>query len=73
MTWDAEHLPQSLRLDRLALRAGGTAHGRLLVSELTLHAAPGDRWIGLARAHLASAAAERAAADARITKPRKAP
>jgi iron complex transport system ATP-binding protein len=45
MTWDAEHLPQSLQLDRLALRAGGTGHGRLLVSELTLHAAPGQRWV----------------------------
>src|SRR5450631_1688388 len=45
MTWDVEPLPQSLRLDCLALRAGGTGHGRLLVSELTLHAEPGERWV----------------------------
>jgi iron complex transport system ATP-binding protein len=45
MMWDAERLPQSLHLDRLALRAGGTRHGRVLCSELTLHAAPGERWV----------------------------
>jgi len=44
MTWNAGRSPQTLHLDRLTLRAGGTRDGRVLCRELSLHAAPGERW-----------------------------
>jgi iron complex transport system ATP-binding protein len=45
MMWQTERTPQPLYLDRLALRAGGTRAGRRLCNEVTLRAAPGERWV----------------------------
>jgi iron complex transport system ATP-binding protein len=45
MMRDAVRTPQPLRLERLALRAGGTRAGRVLCGDVTLQAAPGERWV----------------------------
>ena len=47
MMVNAERLRQVLRLEKLALRAGGSRQGRVLCSGLNLRAAPGERWVVL--------------------------
>ncbi len=44
MTCAVEWQPEVLRLDHLALRAGGSVDGRLLCRELDVQFSPGERW-----------------------------
>jgi len=45
VTWTTGRSAQALRLEGLALRAGGTRDGRVLCSDLCVHAQPGQRWV----------------------------